>query len=155
MSRDQEVVNSPSASPASGFVWHPVHAGNSFEQVKRELALDIERDQRSYQLAMEGAEASEAGSLVLIVDLERRWSAYEFDWANMDPNVLAARILAFEQVREERKDMIDFSDYRASGGLVETAQPAASATMTSLPVMKIGAILLVLLIIVFIVAVIL
>lgn len=155
MSESQEVVNQTATPSGPGFTWHPVYAGQSFEQVRRDLADEIGRDQRSYQLAMDGAEASEAGSLVAIVDLERRWSTYEFDWAESDPNALANRILKFEQVREERKEMIDFADYRAMGGMVESVKPVVATSTSSLPVMKIGAVILVALVVIFIVAVIL
>jgi hypothetical protein len=120
--------NSANASNGDepGFTWHPVHRGKSFAQVHNELVDEIGRDQRSYKLAMDGAEGSEHDSLTTIVDLERRWSTYEFDWAEMDPKVLADRILRFEQERERRQEMIPFADYRASGALMASDEPMAS-----------------------------
>lgn len=153
MSETSESVNVTPETTEPGFTWHPEYAGQSYAQVRRDLAGEIARDQRSYQLAMEGAEASEAGSLVAIVDLERRWSTYEFDWAEYDSDALASRILAFEQLREERKELVDFAEYRASGGMTETATPAPTSSATSLPVMKIGMVILVVLVVIFLVAV--
>jgi hypothetical protein len=140
---------------AEGFTWHPVYAGKSFEQVRSDLVEDISRDQRAYALAMDGAEASEHDSLTAVVELERRWSDFEFDWAETDPSILADRILKFEQVREGRKEQISFSEYRASGALVDSPQEKEAAPSASLPVMKIGAVILAVLIVIFVVAVLL
>jgi hypothetical protein len=132
-----------------------VYAGKSYAQVRSDLIEDISRDQRAYALAMEGAEASEHDSLTTVVELERRWSDYEFDWAETDATQLADRILTFEKVCEERKEQMSFADYRATGALLETPKAAQAAPSASLPVMKIGAVILVLLIVIFVVAVLL
>ncbi len=120
----------------------------SYERVLGDLAEDIARDQRAYKLAMDGAELSEHDSLITIVDLERRWSEYEFEWAEMDSRSLARRILTFEQERERRQEMISFADYRAEGRLIESGESAPAVEDREIPVVKIGvAILAVLLII--------
>lgn len=100
-----------------GFIWHPVHKGKSFQQVQRELQQEIARDQRSHHLALEGAEQAEHDALTTIVELERRWGRYDFDWAEMDPAVLAERVVTFEREREKRRELISFDEYRASGAL--------------------------------------
>jgi len=100
-----------------GFIWHPVYKGKSFQQVQREVQEEIRRDQRSHHLALEGAEQSEHDSLSKIVELERRWGTYDFDWAEMDPALLAERVVTFEREREKRRELISFDDYRTSGAL--------------------------------------
>ncbi|CAA9571045.1 MAG: hypothetical protein AVDCRST_MAG87-2419 [uncultured Thermomicrobiales bacterium] len=127
---DQEPTSSPIATPDPGepadigatsfdrgFIWHPVHKGKSYQQVQREVREEIGRDQRSHHLALEGAEQSEHDSLTSIVELERRWGTYDFDWAEMDPAALAERVVTFEREREKRREMISFDEYRASGAL--------------------------------------
>ena len=100
-----------------GFIWHPDYKGKSFQQVQRELQQEIARDQRSHHLALEGAEQAEHDSLSTIVELERRWGRYDFDWAEIDPAALAERVVTFERERERRRELISFDEYRASGAL--------------------------------------
>ncbi len=100
-----------------GFIWHPDYKGKSFQQVQRDLQQEIGRDQRSHHLALEGAEQAEHDALSTIVELERRWGRYDFDWAEMDPAALAERVVTFEREREKRRELISFDDYRASGAL--------------------------------------
>lgn len=136
------------------FEWHPDYSGRSAAEVRASLDDEIRRDQRAYALAMEGAEHAEGASLTTIVELERRWSSYDFDWAEMDASILADRILRFELAREERQELFPFADFRSSGAVLEVDQPVASTPARTLPVMKIGAVILVLLIVVFLLAVI-
>lgn len=96
------------------FISHPEHAGKSVDEVRRELAYQIEGDQRQHRLAMDGAEEAEHDALASVMSLERRWGQYSFDWADQDAGELAARIVAFEQEREQRQEMISWSEYRAS-----------------------------------------
>lgn len=126
---------SPQASEkASGrFVWHPEYAGQTVDQVKVDLTQQIASDQRQHALAMDGAEASEHDALASVVDLERRWGVYDFGWAEQDAEGLATRIVAFEQERERRREMISWSDYRAEpghGGLTDAGEvpPAELST---------------------------
>lgn len=135
------------------FTWHPTYAGKSMVEVRSILVEDIGRDQRAYALAMEGAEHAEGASLTAIVELERRWSPYDFDWTEVDANDLADRILAFERVRENRQEMISFADFRSNGETVGSELAARTAQARSLPIMKIGAGILVLLVVIFLIAV--
>lgn len=96
------------------FVWHPEYAGKSIDEVRRELVWRIEGDQRQHRLAMEGAEEAEHDALASVMDLERRWGKFDFDWTEQDADALAGRIVAFEQERERRQEMISWADYRAS-----------------------------------------
>ncbi len=140
-------------STTAVFEWHPVYAGQSVTDVRSTLQEDIARDQRAYALAMDGAEQAEGASLTAIEELERRWSLYDFDWAEMDAGVLADRIVLFEQAREERQEMIPFQDFRSSGATNMAVPTTTSSPARNLPIMKIGAVLLVLLIVVFLLAV--
>lgn len=115
---DQQQRSTTQGAPGGTFSWHPTYAGQTFDLVQRGLASDIARDQRQYHLALEGAEQSEHESLSSVVELERRWGNYAFDWAEMDANELAARIVSFERDRERRQELISFADFRAQGGLV-------------------------------------
>ena len=94
------------------FSWHPTYKGCEIEQVRRDIADEIGRDQRQYALSLEGAEQAEFDSLTSIVELERRWGQFDFGWAETEPKVLADRILEFELERDQRQEMISFSDYR-------------------------------------------
>ena len=76
------------------------------------LAEEIARDQRAYALALEGAEHSEHASLSSVMEIEKRWSLYTFDWVDMDPEVLAGRIVEFELERDRRRELFPYSDYR-------------------------------------------
>lgn len=149
----QSATTSGDRGNERAFAWHPVYAGRSFQEVHDELARDIERDQRSYKLAMDGAEGAEHDSLTAIVELERRWSAYEFDWAEADPEQLADRIVKFERECERRQEAMSFADYRASGALVAADAPIAQEPTRSLPIMQIGGAILAVLVIFFIIAI--
>jgi len=102
---------------------------------------------------MDGAEGAEHASLTTIVELERRWSTYEFDWAETDPEHLADRILKFEQACENRREAMSFADYRASGALMETDVPVAAKPTRPLPIMQIGLAILAILVVFFVIAV--
>lgn len=121
-------------TPGGAFSWHPEYAGQTFGTVERALASQIGRDQRQYHLALEGAEQSEHESLSSVVELERRWGNYAFDWPEMDAGELANRIITFERERERRQEMISFSDYRAQGGLVGGDPESGHRRSGALPV---------------------
>jgi hypothetical protein len=80
--------------------------------VRRELADEIARDQRAYELALEGAEHSEHDSLSSVMEIEKRWGSYSFDWADMEPQALADTIVDFELAREQRREMFPYTEYR-------------------------------------------
>jgi len=97
------------------FQWHPDYKGQSIESVRNDLQQEIGRDQRAYELALQGAEESEHDALASVVDLERRWSIYDFGWHEADPASLARRIADFQWAREQQREMISWDDYRNSG----------------------------------------
>lgn len=101
------------ANSPTRFEWHPNYAGQDVERIRRSLRDEIARDQRQHELSLEGAEQSEHDSLSSVVELERRWGQFDFDWTQTDPQVLADRIVAFELERESRQEMMSFADYRA------------------------------------------
>lgn len=151
--QNQSVASSDVMPEGQGFSWHPKYAGKTFDRVRKDLSEEIARDQRSYKLAMDGADQAEHDSLSTIVELERRWSTYEFDWAGSDPDALALRILNFEKACEKEKRELSFSEYRASGALVETESPKEAAPTRSLPIMQIGVAILVVLLVILVFAV--
>jgi alkanesulfonate monooxygenase SsuD/methylene tetrahydromethanopterin reductase-like flavin-dependent oxidoreductase (luciferase family) len=107
-----ESTDQPTQEP-DVFTWHPKYKGQEVERVRRDLRDEIGRDQRQYALSLEGAEQAEHDSLSTVVELERRWGSYDFDWAETDPQELADRIIQFELERDSRQELISFSDYRA------------------------------------------
>lgn len=106
------------------FIWHPEYQGRSADSVQRDLTEQIRGDQRQYDLALSGAEKSEHQALSSVMELEKRWSVYTFDWADEPAEDLAARILDFELERERRRSMISYKQYRAeSGSAPRTSTP--------------------------------
>lgn len=104
--------DSPAMSEDAVFEWHPDYRGRSVDTLTRDLAAEISRDQRAYELALSGADESEHEALASVVDLERRWSVYDFGWHEAQPDVLARRIVQFEWAREQRQEMISWNEYR-------------------------------------------
>lgn len=133
------------------FQWHPTYNGRAHEDVRRELANEIARDQRSYNLAMEGAEANEHGSLASVIDLDRKWSDFDLGWAEADPEALASRIVAFEAERDRRHELIPWRDYREAGLPVtnQVATAAGVAGMTWLWVIIVLIMLIIIVIVIF------
>lgn len=111
------------------FAWHPEYIGKTFEGVRRQLEDDIERDQRAYHLALEGAEKEEFSAFHSVRELEKRWSDYDFGWADVPPKVLADRILTFERARDERQELISWQDWKAKS----VQQPETRPTPESKP----------------------
>lgn len=100
-------------APADGmFVWHPEYKGKSVAAVQTAMASEIASDQRAYALTLDGAEEHEGDSLTAVIALERKWGPYDLNWAETDAAQLAARIVAFEQERERRREMIPYAAYR-------------------------------------------
>ena len=100
------------------FTWHPDYRGRTRDSVERELIDQISNDQRAYELALSGAEKSEHQALESVMELEKRWSVYSFDWPETPTNELARRIVDFELERNRRQEMISYEQYR------EEAEPA-------------------------------
>lgn len=111
----------PTHPDAAVFEWHPDYAGRTLAKVTRDLESEIARDQRSYEIALMGAEESEHDALASVVDVERRWSPYHFGWNDADPAQLAQRIAAFEWEREQRREMISWQEYRNGNGGTSSA----------------------------------
>ena len=103
------------------FAWHPEYAGRTVGEVAAGLRDELGRDQRAYALVLEGAEEREDAALAAVIDLERRWGAYDFGWAEAEPNVVADRIAAFEWERETRRELFPFEEYRRTAPLPATA----------------------------------
>lgn len=99
------------------FKWHPEYRGRTAESVERELANQIRSDQRQYELALSGAEKSEHQALASVMELEKRWSVFTFDWADTPPEDLARRIADFELARDRRQEMISYNEYRAEASV--------------------------------------
>jgi hypothetical protein len=111
---------------AARFTWHPEYAGRLLLDVREELVGDISADQRAYALAMDAAEAREDDALSSVLRLEKRWSPYDLNWAETDPNQLADRILQWEWEREQRRELFPFSELREPVASREVAPAQAS-----------------------------
>jgi hypothetical protein len=96
------------------FAWHPTYQGRTLRQVRDALRTDLSRDQRAYSLAMEGAEEHEQQVLASVIEMEKKWSPYDFGWAEADPAELAERIAAFEWEREQRRELFPFDEVRTA-----------------------------------------
>jgi hypothetical protein len=106
----------PAAAAAAAtpdrFGWHPTYRGRTLAEVRAEIGQELARDQRAYRLVLEGAEKEENAALAGILDLERKWGAYDLDWAEADAAPLADRIAAFELERDRRRELFPFAAYR-------------------------------------------
>lgn len=122
----------PTQPDAAVFEWHPAYAGRTLAEVTRELESEIGRDQRSYEIALMGAEESEHDALASVVDVERRWSPYHFGWNDAPPAELAQRIAAFEWERERRREMISWQEYRNGNGSASSRSGERSDWRTSM-----------------------
>lgn len=94
------------------FVWHPQYRGRTVAQVTDELRGDLAHDQRAYELMLAGADQRESAALAAVLPLEKKWGAFDFDWAVADPTELATRIVTFERERERRQDLFSYEAYR-------------------------------------------
>jgi hypothetical protein len=97
---------------AARFTWHPEYAGRLIVDVRNELVREITADQRAYALALEAAEAREDDALATVLRLEKRWSPYDLNWAETDPEGLADRIVEWEWAREQRRDLFPYAELR-------------------------------------------
>ncbi|MGC4190603.1 MAG: hypothetical protein QM589_05115 [Thermomicrobiales bacterium] len=125
-------LSSPSATPSGGtrafFAWHPVYQGRDVESVRRDLADDLRRDQRSYDLALQAAEQDESASLQTIIKLDNRWSPFDLGWTEADPAQLSDYVLAVELERDQQQRMASPKELRAQVALpaIAHAGPAVS-----------------------------
>lgn len=132
------------------FSWHPEYSGQHARQVTEDLARQIASDQRQHALAMDGAEEAEHDALVSVVELERKWGVYDFDWADQDADALATRIVAFELERERRQEMISWAVYRADAPVAplnDAGEPAASELSTGIKAVSLLVVVLLIVII--------
>lgn len=109
------MTDSSAHQPAGGprtFTWHPDYRGQEADAVVRDLKHQIESDQRAYELTLSGAEKEEHAALASVMELEKRWSTFSFDWADMPSEELARRIVDFELERDRRQEMISWEQYR-------------------------------------------
>lgn len=101
----------PEAAQESGeerFEWHPEYRGRAVGEVEAELRQSLRSDQRAYALALEGAERHENDALASVLPMERRWGAFDLDWAEADPAALAGRIVAFERERDRHRELFPY-----------------------------------------------
>jgi len=94
------------------FAWHPEYRGRTVREVASELEQALRSDQRAFALAMEGADGHENDALASVLPLERKWGAFDLDWAEADAGLLAGRIVAFEQERERRRELFPYGEFR-------------------------------------------
>lgn len=104
---------------AARFTWHPEYAGRIVNDVRHELIEEITADQRAYAMALDAAEAQEADALQTLLRLDKRWSEFDLNWAESDPDHLADTILAWEWEREKRHELFPYSEMRASAPAVD------------------------------------
>lgn len=142
------------AGDSERFTWHPEYAGRTVEDVRRELEQAIAADQRQYSIAMAGADEAEQDALASVVGLERKWGRYDFGWAELDAGDLAARIVAFEQERERRREMFSWAEYRRShggAGMTDSGDMPPAELSTSMKAISLGLVVLLILLILLVV----
>jgi hypothetical protein len=115
-------------SIAARFTWHPEYAGRLLVDVRQELAQNISSDQRALALALEAAESREDDALESVLRLERKWSEFDLNWAESNPEELADRILRWEWEREKRHELFPYAEMREQAPS-PTAPPRATGLM--------------------------
>jgi hypothetical protein len=143
------VSESSGGAATERFAWHPEYRGRTVAEVRDGIRADLAHDQRAYHLAMEGAEQQEQAALASVIDLEKRWGAFNLDWAEADPDALADGVVAFELERERRQELFSYHDYRRERPTAPPARAAAGMTTgTSSPGIRWGAIIAVVIVVV-------
>ena len=99
---------------AARFTWHPEYAGRLLVDVRQELVKEIAADQRALALALDAAETHEDDALANVLRLEKRWSEYDLNWAESDPEELADRILRWLWEEDKRHELFSYSEMRAT-----------------------------------------
>jgi hypothetical protein len=94
------------------FGWHPEYQGRTVGEVESEVRERLRSDQRAYALALEGAERHESDALASVLPMERRWGAFDLDWAEADAATLAGQVVAFERERDRRRELFPYSEFR-------------------------------------------
>ena len=94
------------------FAWHPRYGGKTLQQVADALREELERDQRAYRLALEGAEEHEHEVLAAVLDLEKKWGTFDLDWSIAEPVELAGKIAAYEMECDRRRELLAYQDFR-------------------------------------------
>ncbi|MGC4107716.1 MAG: hypothetical protein QM753_15450 [Thermomicrobiales bacterium] len=87
------------------FAWHPAYQGREVESVRRDIADELRRDQRAYELALQAAEQNESASLQSILTLDGRWSPFDLGWVEADPVQLTDYVVAVEVERDRLQRM--------------------------------------------------
>lgn len=105
-------VGSEQAGPVDSFEWHPTYRGRTGRDVRDALRDELAGDQRQYRLVIEAADQDEGSVLTTVVGLEKKWGRFDMDWSEADPDALADRVVAFEQERERRRELITYAAYR-------------------------------------------
>jgi hypothetical protein len=129
----QPAPEGAAATDADRFAWHPTYRGRTLDEVRAGIEQELGRDQRAYTLALEGAERQENAALASVIELERKWGTYDLDWAETEPGALAERVAAFEQVREQRRELIPYAAYRAELAPAPTATAGRTASGRTAP----------------------
>lgn len=96
------------------FEWHPEYRGRTVREVESEIHQALRSDQRAYALLLEGADGNENDALAALLPMERRWGAFDLDWAEAEAEALAERIVAFERERDRRRELVPYGDLRAA-----------------------------------------
>lgn len=128
-------TTSAAASQSSGartfFAWHPVYQGRDVESVRRDIADELRRDQRAYELALRAAELDESASLQTVLKLDDHWSPFDLGWAEADVPQLTDYVVAIELERDRQQRMArpkELSD-RVAPPAIDHAGPDADDEM--------------------------
>lgn len=90
------------------FTWHPRYRGKTVREVTNEIQTDLARDQRAVALTMEGAEQQEHAVLAAVIELDKKWSTFDLDWATADAAALASTVAAFELERDRQQELFPY-----------------------------------------------
>ena len=114
--------------PDQRFTWHPTYHGRMVQDVRTEIQRELASDQRAYALSLEGAEQHENSVLATLLELDKKWGEFDLGWAESDPDVLADRIVDFEQERDRRQQLFPYQELRppmqeSASGDVDPGRP--------------------------------
>lgn len=123
----QPAPNGAAAPTADRFAWHPTYRGKTLAEVQGAIQQELARDQRAYALLLDGAEKEENAALASVLELEKKWGAFDFGWAETDPADLAARVAAFERARDQRRELFPYAAYRDEIAPAPAVRPGRSS----------------------------